>query len=122
MATVCHLSRVVVLRPPLLFCRRSYRFRNLVGALRSWVAAHPEQDGAVRLSSRLDCRVLPCLCSSLASALPPRQTSDPIKWLGTCALASCVDMWHTLCVQEVFFWFDCFSIDEHATQSFPQEW
>ena len=23
---------------------------------------------------------------------------------------------------EVFFWFDCFSIDEHATQALPQEW
>ncbi len=23
---------------------------------------------------------------------------------------------------QLFFWFDCFSIDEHATQAMPQEW
>ena len=24
--------------------------------------------------------------------------------------------------QQLFFWFDCFSIDEHATQAMPQDW
>ena len=23
---------------------------------------------------------------------------------------------------QLFFWFDCFSIDEHATQALPQDW
>ena len=24
--------------------------------------------------------------------------------------------------EQLFFWFDCFSIDEHATQAMPQDW
>ena len=64
-----------------------------------------------------------------------RNDPDTAGWVGTpnhfvshawnymfvdvvAALAVYADRYHG----EAIFWFDCVSIDEHATQSFPQEW